>query len=41
MCKKKAFERYKKAYPVEQKENLYEISKVPCMGFYVMKGYKP
>ena len=40
-AKHKAFERYKKIYPIENKENIYEIGKTPCLGFYVMKGYRP
>ena len=39
-AKQKAFERYKKIYPVNEKENLYPISKTPHIGYYIMKGYK-
>jgi len=40
-AKHKAFERYKQIYPVKDKENLYQLSKTPCLGYYVMKGYRP
>lgn len=39
-AKFKAFERYKKIYPVKDKENIYPLSKTPNIGFYIMKGYK-
>jgi hypothetical protein len=34
------FEKYKQYYP-QQKENLFELSKTPIIGFYMMKGYRP
>lgn len=40
-AKRKAFERYKRIYPIQDKENLYGIAKTPCLGYYVMKGYRP
>lgn len=39
-AKYKAFERYKKIYPIKDKENIYPLSKTPNIGFYIMKGYK-
>lgn len=39
-AKQKALERYKKIYPVNDKENLYPLSKTPHIGYYIMKGYK-
>jgi hypothetical protein len=39
-AKQKAFERYKKIYPVNDKENLYPPSKTPHLGYYLMKGYR-
>jgi len=39
-AKQKAFERYKKIYPVQDKENIYPLTKTPNIGYYVMKGYK-